>query len=62
MWKIIWNDGSGEITQTFDTKQQLIDWVWDRSGDRFLDNAFVIQEMINDQWQDPASEVKLRTE
>lgn len=52
MWRINWNM---EEMHTFDTQQELIDWVNVTAGvDKWRNHPFQIQEQINGEWTAPS--------
>jgi hypothetical protein len=52
MWRIHWKF---EEYYTFDTQQELIDWVNVTAGvDKWRNHPFQIQEQINGEWTAPS--------
>jgi len=51
MWRIYWDM---ETWHTFDTQQELIDWVKDTAGTEWYQHPFTIQEQIDGEWTEPS--------
>jgi hypothetical protein len=51
MWRINWNL---ETWHTFDTQQELIDWVKATAGTEWYQTPFEIQEQIDGEWTTPS--------
>ena len=43
-----------ETWHTFDTQQELIDWVKDTAGTEWYQHPFTIQEQIDGEWTEPS--------
>lgn len=55
MWRIHWDMTTWH---TFDTQQDLIDWVQSTAGQDWHSHQFSIQENIDGQWTTPSAKTK----
>ena len=53
MWRINWNM---DTMHTFDTQQELIDWVKSTAGNEWYSIPFQIEEQIDGEWTTPSSD------
>jgi len=54
MYRLTWRPKNADSTiHTFDSSQELVDWVWNEAGKNWFMVSFRLEQLIDGEWQEP---------
>jgi len=53
MYRLFWHDPAGTTVHNFNNSNELVRWVWNIAGKQWFRHSFRIEQLINEEWQEP---------